>query len=196
MALPRLLRRSVELGGEVLEEFDPVAVSLLSLLFAEPDDHQVLLRGYVDVLPVVAASREVVLSGGRVYPPEIPVALGRIGAPIRARVDCSIHPWEMSCSPSQFPSLAKSMPNLPKSRARAFTPLSIFSKPLCVLCPGSRSHQPPCPWASTASPAGGSQRQTSRLPARVSCPQEGGCSCCTRSTRLALPRACTGAQAL
>src|SRR5215207_1869200 len=85
MALPRLLRRSVELGGEVLEEFDPVAVSLLSLLFAEPDDHQVLLRSYVDVLPVFAASREVVLTVGCVYPPEILVALGRIGAPIRAR---------------------------------------------------------------------------------------------------------------
>src|SRR5918994_4686508 len=49
-----------------------------------------------------------------------------------ARVDSSIHPREMSRLPSQFPSLAKSMPNLPKSRARAFTPLSIFSKPLEV----------------------------------------------------------------
>src|SRR5215216_4574722 len=57
MALPRLLRRSVELGGEVLEEFDPVAVALLSLLFAEPDDHQILLRSDVDVLPVLAARR-------------------------------------------------------------------------------------------------------------------------------------------
>src|SRR5215207_3421502 len=85
MALPRLIRRSVELGGEVLEEFDPVVVSLLSLLFAEPDDHQVLLRGYVDVLPVVAASREVVLSVGCVNPPEILVALRRVGARIRAR---------------------------------------------------------------------------------------------------------------
>src|SRR5215208_4512289 len=58
---------------------------------------------------------------------------------VSARVDTFTHPREMSCSPSQLPFLAKSMPNLAKSRARALTPLSIFSKPLCVL---SRLQEP------------------------------------------------------
>src|SRR5215212_5022511 len=52
---------------------------------------------------------------------------------VSARVDSSTQPREMSCLPSQSPSPANSMPNLAKSRGRAFTPLSIFSKPLCVL---------------------------------------------------------------
>src|ERR687898_2325297 len=56
-----------------------------------------------------------------------------------ARVDSSIHPREMSCLPSHFPSSAKSMPNLAKSRVRPLSPLSIFSKPLVVL---SRLHEP------------------------------------------------------
>src|SRR5215208_1360594 len=47
---------------------------------------------------------------------------------VSARVDSSTQPREMSCLPSQLPSLANSMPNLAKSRARALTPLSIFSK--------------------------------------------------------------------
>src|SRR5829696_3857146 len=58
---------------------------------------------------------------------------------VSARVDSSTHPWEMSCLPLQFPSLANNMPNLAKSRARALTPLSIFSKPLCEL---SRLQEP------------------------------------------------------
>src|SRR5918995_6564365 len=52
---------------------------------------------------------------------------------VSARVDSSTQPREMSCLPSQSPSPANSMPNLAKSRARALTPLSIFSKPLEVL---------------------------------------------------------------
>ena len=54
MALPRALRRRVELRGQLLEEIDSVVVALFSFLFAQPDDHQILLGGYVDVLPILA----------------------------------------------------------------------------------------------------------------------------------------------
>src|SRR5215208_6745655 len=86
MALPRPLHRRVELRGQLLEEIDPVVITLLSLSFPKPDDHQVLLRGYVDVLPILAASREVrslVVRG--IYPPEVLVVPGRIRAGVRPR---------------------------------------------------------------------------------------------------------------
>jgi hypothetical protein len=55
MILARFLRRYVELGGQFLEELYPISVPALSLLFSEPDDYQVLLRGHVDVLSVLTA---------------------------------------------------------------------------------------------------------------------------------------------
>jgi hypothetical protein len=72
MKLPRFLRRHVELGSQFIEEVYPISVPALSLFFAEPHDYQVLLGGYVDVLPILAARREVrslVVRG--VYPPEV-----------------------------------------------------------------------------------------------------------------------------
>src|SRR5918993_4925963 len=86
MALPRSLHRRVELRGQPLEEIDPVVVALLSLRFAQPDDHEVLLGGHVDVLPILAPRREVMgLAVWRVDPPEVLVILGRIRAGVRAR---------------------------------------------------------------------------------------------------------------
>src|SRR5215208_199325 len=84
MALSRLLRRRVEPGGELLEKIDPPVVALLSLYLAEPDDHQVLLGGYIYVLPILAARREVILTVRCVYPPEVLVVLRRICARVRA----------------------------------------------------------------------------------------------------------------
>src|SRR3712207_27636 len=77
--LPWFVRRGVELCGQLLKEVGPVTVSMLSFLFAEPDDHQVLLGSDIYVLPVVTASGEVVLPVGCVYPPEVLVAQGGVG---------------------------------------------------------------------------------------------------------------------
>jgi DNA-binding transcriptional LysR family regulator len=72
VGLVRLPMRAPGIQFEpVLEELDPIPVALLSLLLAEPDYNQVLLGGDVDVLPVVTARREVVLTVGCVYPPEV-----------------------------------------------------------------------------------------------------------------------------
>src|SRR5215203_3974418 len=86
MALPRSLHRRVELRGQLLEEIDPVVVALLSLRFAQPDDHQVFLGGYVDVLPILAESIEVrslVVRG--VYRPEVLVLQRRVCSGVCAR---------------------------------------------------------------------------------------------------------------
>ena len=85
MTLARSLHRGVELRGQLLEEIYPVPIALLSLLLAEPDDHQLLLGGYVDVLPIVTARREVVLTIRRVYPPEVLVVQGGVSGRVRAR---------------------------------------------------------------------------------------------------------------
>src|SRR5215218_4165379 len=90
MALPlslhRRVERRVELRGQPLEEIDPVVIALLSLRFAQPDDHQILLGGYVVVLPIFAESIEVrsLLVRG-VYPPEVLVLQRRVCSGVCAR---------------------------------------------------------------------------------------------------------------